>query len=83
MQTLNQETPPAFRIVRGSLGLWEVVEEGIRGALALFRAPQAALSYACDLAAMCKGSVVVVFDKLPVGAHRAIAAMGPGSTSLQ
>src|SRR6266478_3760780 len=38
------ETPPAFRIFRGTSGLWEVVEDGIGGALALFKAPQAALS---------------------------------------
>jgi hypothetical protein len=63
MQVENTRRP-AFRIVRGSSGLWEVVEDGIREALALFRAPQAALSYACDLAAMHKGSVVMVFDRV-------------------
>lgn len=80
---IERETPPAFRIVRGSSGLWEVVEEGIREALALFKAPQGALSYACDLAAMRKGSVVVVFDRLPIGMRSRIATMGPGSASLQ
>ncbi|HEX4985882.1 MAG TPA: hypothetical protein VFV71_07395 [Burkholderiales bacterium] len=59
-------TPPAFRIMRGPSGLWEVMEDGLHDALALFRAPQAALSYACDLAAARKGSLVVVFDRLPV-----------------
>jgi hypothetical protein len=75
--------PPSFRIVRGSSGLWEVVEEGIRGALALFKAPQAALSFACDLAAMRKGSVVVVFDRNPMGVRNNFASVGPGSASLQ
>jgi hypothetical protein len=83
MQMIYQGAPPTFRIVRGSSGLWEVVEEGIRDALALFKAPQAALSYACDLAVMRKASVVVVFDKLPVRARNAVAAMGPGSAALQ
>ena len=63
---LEHKPRPAFRIVRGSSGLWEVIEEGIREALGLFRAPQAALSYACDLAAMHKGSVVMVFDRIPM-----------------
>lgn len=80
---IKRETRPAFRIVRGSSGLWEVVEEGIREALAIFRAPQTALSYACNLAATRKGSLVVVFDKLPLGVRRGIASMGPGSASLQ
>jgi hypothetical protein len=80
---IKRKTPPAFRIVRGSAGLWEVVEEEIREALALFKAPQAALSYACDLAAMRKGSVVVVFHRPPTGARSGIATMGPGSASLQ
>lgn len=80
---IKQKTPPAYRIVRGSSGLWEVVEEGIREALALFNAPQAAMSYACDLAAMRKGSLVMVFDRLPIGRRNGIATMGPGSASLQ
>ena len=79
----KKENSPAFRIVRGPSGLWEVVEEGIRGALALFRAPQSALSYACDQAAKRQGSVVVVFDRLPIGARSRIATMGRGSASLQ
>lgn len=82
MQT-KQENPPAFRIVRGPSGLWEVVEEGIRGALALFKAPQSALSYACDQAATRRGSVVIVFDRLPIGARSGIATMRRGSASLQ
>ncbi|MEO8164066.1 MAG: hypothetical protein ABI619_01590 [Betaproteobacteria bacterium] len=61
---VKSRNQPSFRIARGSSGLWEVVEEGIRGALALFRAPQSALSYACDLAAVRKGSVVMVFDRV-------------------
>ncbi len=80
---IKRETLPAFRIVRGSSGLWEVVEEGMRDALAIFKAPQAALSYACDLAAMRKGSLVVIFDKPPAGVRRGFATMGPGSPSLQ
>ncbi len=72
----QKQTPPAFRIVRGTSGLWEVIEEGFREALALFKAPQAALSYACDLAAKRKGSLVVVFDRMP-------AAMHQGTPSLQ
>ena len=83
MQINREETTPAFRIVRGSSGLWEVVEEGIRDALALFRAPQAALSYACDLAAMRKGSVVVVLGRKPMSTYRGIAGMNPGSAILQ
>ncbi|MBC8007377.1 MAG: hypothetical protein H7X76_04935 [Prolixibacteraceae bacterium] len=79
----KKENSPAFRIVRGPSGLWEVVEEGIRGALALFKAPQSALSYACDQAARRQGSVVVVFDKLPIGASSRMAGMGRGSASLQ
>lgn len=82
MQT-KQDTPPTFRILRGPSGLWEVVEEGIRGALALFKAPQSALSYACDQAATRKGSVEVVFDRLPVAMRRRMATMGRGSASLQ
>jgi hypothetical protein len=74
---------PAFRIVRGSSGLWEVVEEGIREALALFKAPQAALSYACDLAAARRGSLVVVFNKVPMRGRRALSMMAPGAASLQ
>ena len=74
---------PAFRIVRGPSGLWEVLEEGIREALALFKAPQAALSYACDLAAVRKGSLVVVFNRIPMRARRGISIMGPGPASLQ
>jgi hypothetical protein len=80
---VTKENPPAFRIVRGSSGLWEVLEEGIRGALALFKAPQAALSFACDLAAVRKGSVVVVFEKTPMGLRSNFASVGPGSASLQ
>lgn len=76
-------TPPAFRIVRGAKGLWEVMEEGLNDAVALFKAPQAALSYACDLAAARKGSLVVVFDRVPVSPRSAIAAMNPGIASLQ
>jgi hypothetical protein len=83
MQIVKHKTAPAFRIVRGSTGLWEVIEEGIRDAVALFKAPQAALSYACELAATRKGSVVVVFDRLPAVARSAMAALGPGSPSLQ
>ena len=83
MQTNQTISPPSYRIVRGASGLWEVVEEGIREALALFKAPQAALSYACDLAAMRKGSVVVVFDKLPMHPRNLMPIMGPGSASLQ
>lgn len=79
----KRATRPVFRIVRGSSGLWEVAEEGMRDALAIFRAPQAALSYACDLAAMRKGSLVVIFDRLPAGVRSGIATMGPGSPSLQ
>ena len=56
---------PAFRIVRGSSGLWEVLEVGMREALGLFRAPQAALSYACDVAAARKGSLVVILNRVP------------------
>jgi len=56
---------PAFRIVRGPSGFWAVLEEGIRGALGLFRAPQAALSYACAVAAERNGSLVVVVDQAP------------------
>lgn len=63
---IKSRSKPSFRIVRGASGLWEVAEEGIREALALFRAPQSALSYACDLAAVRKGSVVMVFDRDPV-----------------
>ena len=83
MQTNQTPYPPSYRIVRGASGLWEVVEEGIRGVLALFKAPQAALSYACDLAAVRKGSVVFVFHKLPLGARNVMPTMGPGSASLQ
>ena len=83
MQTNQNISPPSYRIVRGASGLWEVVEEGIRGALALFKAPQAALFYACALAAVRKGSVVVVFHKLPLGAGNLMPTMGPGSASLQ
>ena len=74
---------PAFRIVRGSSGLWEVVEEGIREALALFKAPQAALSYACDLAATRRGSLVVVFNKVPMRGRRALSMMAPGAAGFQ
>jgi len=73
---------PAFRIVRGSSGLWEVVEEGIREALGLFKAPQAALSYACDLAAARRGSIVVVFHQVPMRGRRALWLMAPAA-SLQ
>ena len=87
MRTNQKPSPPSYRIVRGASGLWEVMEEGIRGALALFRAPQAALSYACALAEAHKGSVVVVFHKLPLGlplsARNPMSTMGPGSASLQ
>ena len=83
MQTNQNISPPSYRIVRGTSGLWEVVEEGIRGALALFKVPQAALSYACALAAVRKGSVVVVFHKPPLGARNLMPTMGPGSASLQ
>lgn len=62
---INSRSKPSFRIVRGASGLWEVAEEGIREALAFFRAPQSALSYACDLAAVRKGSVVMVFGRKP------------------
>ena len=74
---------PAFRIIRGSSGLWEVVEEGIREALALFRAPQAALSYACDLAAMHKGSVVMVFDRVSAKPRGAAVRGHRGPVRLQ
>ena len=63
---IKNRTKPSFRIVRGASGLWEVAEEGIREVLALFRAPQSALSYACDLAAVRKGSVVMVFKREPM-----------------
>ena len=74
---------PAFRIVRGASGFWEVIEEGIRDALALFRAPQAALSYACDLAAKHKGTVVMIFSRAPTERRRSLGRLGPGSASLQ
>jgi hypothetical protein len=80
---VTKNNPPEYRIVRGSSGLWEVVEEGIRGALALFKAPQAALSFACDLAAVRKGSVVVVFDRTPTGMRSSFASIGAGSARLQ
>ena len=72
---------PAFRIVRGPSGLWEVIEVGIREALALFRAPQAALSYACDLAAARQGSLVVILNRVPAErrGYRPSLAHGPGS----
>lgn len=61
------ETTPgfstAFRVVRGTTGQWEVVEEGSSQALARFEAPQAALSYACAVAESRNGSLVVVFDE--------------------
>jgi hypothetical protein len=78
-----RNSKPAFKIVRGSSGLWEVMEEGIRETLGLFRAPQAALSYACDLAAAHKGSLVMVFDRIPARTRGAMAAFGPGSARLQ
>lgn len=78
----RRKSQPAFHIVRGSSGLWEVVEEGIREALALFKAPQAALSYACDLAARHKGTVVMIFDRRPTR-RGGFARVGPGSASLQ
>jgi hypothetical protein len=80
---LERETSPAFRIVRGATGHWEVVEEGLRDALALFKAPQAALSYACDLAAARKGSLVVVFDRMPIGSRGGTATAVAAPTSLQ
>lgn len=52
----------SFRVLRGAGGQWEVVEEGQKKALAQFEAPQAALSYACSIAAARHGSLVVVFD---------------------
>jgi hypothetical protein len=82
-QTQKNITPPAFRIVRSAKGLWEVMEEGLNDAVALFKAPQAALSYACDLAAARKGSLVVVFDRVPVSPRSAMPAMNPGIASLQ
>ena len=83
MQTNQTASPPLYRIVRGASGLWEVVEEGMRSAMALFKAPQAALSYACDLAVVRNGSVVFVFHKLPLGARNVMPTMGQGSASLQ
>lgn len=59
----SQEISTAFRVVRGPTGQWEVVEEGHDETLARFEAPQAALSYACNLAASTSGSLVVVFDE--------------------
>ena len=59
------------------------MEEGIRESLAIFKAPQAARSYACDLAMMREGSLPVVFDSLPVGVRSEIATLGLGSASLQ
>ncbi len=82
-QAAKNDTPPAFRIVRSAKGLWEVMEEGLNDAIALFKAPQAALSYACDLAAARKGSLVVVFDRIPATPRSAMAAMNPGIASLQ
>jgi hypothetical protein len=74
---------PAFRIVRGSSGLWEVVEVGIREALALFQAPQAALSYACDVAAERKGSLVVILNKVPARRRGNLPFMAHGSASTK
>lgn len=82
-QAEKNTTPPAFRIVRSAKGLWEVMEEGLNDAVALFKAPQAALSYACDLAAARKGSLVVVFDRVPVTSRSAMSAMNPGAATLQ
>lgn len=53
----------AFRVLRGTSGQWEVVEEGKSRAVASFEAPQAALSYACSIAEAKHGSLVVVFDE--------------------
>jgi hypothetical protein len=53
----------AFRVLRGTSGLWEVMQEGCSRALARFEAPQAALSYACSIAEARNGALVVVFDK--------------------
>lgn len=75
MQSSQTASAPSYRIVRGASGLWEVVEEGIRGALALFKAPQAALSYACALASVRKGSVAFVFHKRPLDARNVVPTM--------
>jgi hypothetical protein len=53
----------SFRVLRGSGGQWEVVEDGHNEALASFDAPQAALSFACSVAEARHGSLVVVFDQ--------------------
>lgn len=76
-----EASTPAFRIVRGASGLWEVVEEGMREALALFRAPQAALSYACDVAAERKGSVVVILNRMPARKRGRLPFMAHGMES--
>jgi hypothetical protein len=63
MEDVTPGFSTAFRVVRGSTGQWEVVEEGASQALARFEAPQAALSYACSVAEARNGSLVVVFDQ--------------------
>lgn len=73
----------AFRVLRGTSGQWEIVEEGKNGAIASFEAPQAALSYACSIAEARHGSLVVVFDgpRQPKSRPRPVPDYRPMATS--
>ena len=60
---INPGFSTSFRVLRGTGGQWEVVEDGHSEVLARFEAPQAALSFACPVAEARHGSLVVVFDQ--------------------
>jgi len=77
----NEQLSTAFRVARGITGQWEVLEDGRPEAVARFTAPQAALSYACELAENRQGSLVVVFDQPSRASRRPIA--GDGLPRLQ
>jgi hypothetical protein len=71
----------AFRVLRGASGLWVVMEEGCSRALAVFEAPQAALSFACSIAEAKNGALQVEFAAPPRTKSTARYAYGHAGSS--
>ncbi len=60
---LDQRGSPAFCVMPGRSGQWDVKEEGFEKSLASFDEQEDALEYARDLAGTKEGSTVKVFDQ--------------------
>ena len=59
---LDQRGSPAFSVVAGKSGQWDVKEEGFEKSLASFDEREDAIEYAQDLAGTKDGSTVKIYD---------------------